>query len=221
MSARKRRVEEQTQRIEEGFTFPSRRKRDAETPETSDCSYPIEEGINPAFDQNRALLRRVFFLDDNKTRYVSVAFYPAMGYQPMVEFGGSKIAPIRLPQNLLAVLVEHLPRFCEASCNNEHHTSGIHDGFWIITTTYRAIWMYLGLNRRKYITYKLSDLLYLNSIMHIVLDQLARYNGAMSDVMSYAMTAMYSTEYVEPLPTYNKNVLYPQLYEELKKITLL
>lgn len=217
MAARKRRVEG------EEFTFPIRRKRNVETSETNTniCSLGIEEGISPAFDQNRALLRRVFFLDDNKTRYVSIAFYPAMGYQPMVEFGGSKIAPIRLPENLLAVLVEHLPRICEASCNNEHHTSGVHDEFWIVTTTYRAVWMYLGLNRRKYITYKLSDLLYLKSIMPTVLEQLARYNSAMSDVMTYAMAAMYSTDYVEPLPTYSKNVLYPQLFEELKKITLL
>jgi hypothetical protein len=57
--------------------------------------------------------------------------------------------------------------------------------------------------------------------MYIVLDQLARYNSEMSDVMNYAMTAIYSTEYVEPLTTYKKVVLYPQLYEELKKITLL
>jgi hypothetical protein len=144
-----------------------------------------------------------------------------MGYQPMVEFGGSKIAPIRLPENLLSVLVEHLPRICEASCNNEHHTSGIHDGFWILTTTYRAVWMYLGLYRRRYITYKLSDLLYLNSIMPVVLEQLARCNSAMTDVMTYALTAMYSTEYIEPLSSYSKNVLYPQFYEQLKNMTLL
>jgi len=27
---------------------------------------------------------------------------------------------------------------------------------------------------------------------------------------------MASTEYSEPLPTYSKNILYPQLYEKLK-----
>jgi hypothetical protein len=62
--------------------------------------------------------------------------------------------------------------------------------------------MYLGLNRRKYITYKLSDLIYLNLIMHIVLDQLERYNSAMSDVMTYAI--VYNLQAVgSDLPQYN------------------
>ena len=58
-------------------------KRNVETPEI-DISYPIEEGISLAFDPNRALLRRVFFLDENKTRYVAAALYASMGYMPMV-----------------------------------------------------------------------------------------------------------------------------------------
>jgi hypothetical protein len=139
MSARRHRVE--GPRGE--FAFPDgetrRHKHNVKTFEFDiDCSYPIQEGISPAFDPNRALLRRVFFLNYNKNRYVSVAFYPSMGYMPMVEFGGSKIAPIRPSEQQLAVLVEHLPRECDALCATENHTSGIHDGFWIITTTYRA-----------------------------------------------------------------------------------
>jgi len=75
MSARKRRptYEEDGH----GFTFPdfetSRTKRDVTAPEIDMCSLPIE-GISPAFNPDRALLRRVFFLED-RNRYVSVAFY--------------------------------------------------------------------------------------------------------------------------------------------------
>ena len=57
--------------------------------------------------------------------------------------------------------------------------------------------------------------------MPLVTDLLARYINAMTDVMTYAMSAVASTEYIEPLPTYSKDILYPQLYEELKTITLI
>ena len=89
--------------------------------------------MSPALDPNRALLRRVFFLDENKTRYVLVAFYPSMDYMPMVEFGWSKIGPIRLTEQQVTAMAEHLPRLCDASCANTHDTWGIHEGFWIIT----------------------------------------------------------------------------------------
>ena len=35
-------------------------------------------------DPNKVLLRRVFFLDPEKTKYISVVFYPARNYQPLV-----------------------------------------------------------------------------------------------------------------------------------------
>jgi hypothetical protein len=70
-------------------------------------------------------------------------------------------------------------------------------------------------------TYKLSDVRYLNTIIPIVTDQLARYTNAITDVITYAMSAMATTEYIEPLPTYSKDILYSQLYEELKTIPLM
>ena len=103
-------------------------------------------------------------------------------------------------------LAEHLERLCDVSCANTHYTSGIRDGFWIITTTYRVACMHLG--QRTHIAYKLSDLRYLNN-MPIVKNQLARYSSAMPNVVTYAMSDMASTEYIKPLPTYSKNILYP------------
>jgi hypothetical protein len=44
----------------------------------------------PAFDHSRVLLRRLFFLNVEKSRYVSVGFYPVREYQPLVEFGGTR-----------------------------------------------------------------------------------------------------------------------------------
>ena len=42
---------------------------------------------NPAFDTKRVLLRLMFFINEDKTKYVSVGFYPASDYQHLVEFG--------------------------------------------------------------------------------------------------------------------------------------
>jgi hypothetical protein len=57
--------------------------------------------------------------------------------------------------------------------------------------------------------------------MHIVTNQLARYSGAMMDVMTYSIFATAPSEYIEPQPHYSKQIQYPQLYEELKAITLI
>jgi len=40
-----------------------------------------------AADPQRVLLRRLFFLYANKTKLVSVGFYPARDYLPLMEFG--------------------------------------------------------------------------------------------------------------------------------------
>jgi len=37
---------------------------------------------NPAFDPKRVLLRLIFFINEDKTKYMSVGFYPARDYQP-------------------------------------------------------------------------------------------------------------------------------------------
>jgi len=99
----------------------------------------------------------------------------------------------------------------------------VHDGFKINTTgTYRISRMNLGLGKHgKHIAFKLQDMPYLDNIMSIIVNQLKRYNNAESDVMTYAMSAMASNDYIELLPTYRRNILYPQLYKELKNLTMM
>ena len=74
----------------------------------------IKEDISPAPDTTRVLLRHVFFLNEEKSWYVSVGFYPANYYQVLAEFGGPRIAPITLTEQHVKTLVEHLPALCEA-----------------------------------------------------------------------------------------------------------
>ena len=46
--------------------------------------------------------------------------------------------------------------------------------------------------------------------------ELAKYTEAMADVMNYVLSAINSTSYVKPSPTANWNILYYQLFEEIK-----
>jgi len=186
------------------------------------CSIPIE-GINPSFDPNRALPRRVLFLNEDRNKHVSVAFYPAQRYTAHVEFGTANAAPLILSEQRFTTLTEHLPGLIMALCADDYYNTGVHDNFWIVTGgSYKTAWMHLGLSKRnKQFVFKLSELRYLNSIMHIVTNQLARYSGAMMDVITYSISAMASSEYIDPQPYYNKQIQYPQLYEELKALTLI
>jgi len=185
------------------------------------CTLPIE-GIGLTIDPNRALLRRVFFLNDARTKYVSVAFYPAQGYSTLVEFGIAKNAPLRLSEQHFTLLTENLPGLLAALCADEYYRTSVQDNFFIVTGgSYKTAYLQLGLGKqRKQFLFTMHELLYLNSIMHIVTNQLTRYNAAMMDVMTYSISAMASDEYIEPQPYFNKQILYPQLFEELKALVL-
>jgi hypothetical protein len=67
MSARKRSLEEEPGRVipyhHFGIHRPKRDDASAAAPETDIWPLPVE-GISPAFDRNRALLRRLFFFND-------------------------------------------------------------------------------------------------------------------------------------------------------------
>ena len=71
---------------------------------------------------------------------------------------------------------------------------------------------------RKSIFIKLTDLRYLAYIFPMVENQLLKYKEAMSDVMNYVLTTINSTSYVEPSANASKNILYHQLYEEMKTL---
>ena len=158
-----------------------------------------------------------FFINEDKSRYISIGFYPSEGYQPRVEFGGAKIRPIKLMEQHVAILAEHLPPLCTALCANKQYSSGVHDGFYISTTgNYMVAWLHMGPHTQ--ISFKLPDLRYLNYIMPLVQNQLI-YNNALPDIMTYAISALASSDYIEPQPTYNKNI-YTQLHEQRKTLLI-
>jgi hypothetical protein len=71
---------------------------DADTsdlPNFEACSSSYLVGpISNLFDAQRVLLRRLYFIDTDKTRYVSVGLYPGRGYDALVEVVAPKLRPI-------------------------------------------------------------------------------------------------------------------------------
>ena len=119
------------------------------------CTYV--EVVSPAFDPNRVLLRRIFFLNNDKSKYVLVGFYPAQNYQPLVEFGGAKLLPMLLTSDYVAAMAERLPGLVEAMCQNEQHQYRPGDKDFTMNTTgsYRVARVTLD---KRYLSFKLHEL---------------------------------------------------------------
>ena len=78
---------------------------------------------NPAFDPKRVLIRRLFFINEERTKYVFVGFYSSRDYLPQVEFGvlrrdgGTKT--LILGDEQVDALAEILPTLREDMCRGE------------------------------------------------------------------------------------------------------
>jgi hypothetical protein len=83
---------------------------------------------HPAFNPERQLLRRLFFINENQTKYVSICFYPARVYLPQGEFGvvrrgeGPKTLIISYEQ--VDAMAEVLPILGDAMCSGETYIGG-------------------------------------------------------------------------------------------------
>jgi len=92
-------------------------------PEFDTCNF-YSKAVNLIFDPKRFLLRSLFFMDKDRTKYVSVGFFPARDYQPFLEFGsvknhGSTI--LILDDRQVNKMAECLSRICESMCGNEQY----------------------------------------------------------------------------------------------------
>jgi len=170
--------------------------------------------INP----NKVLLRRIFFLDPEKTKYISVGFYTARHYQPLVEIGGPKSAPVILTDQHVKTFSEHLPAQIDALWRGEFY---VMDGEFAMhsASPFNTAILTVGKKKnRRSVLIKLNDLRYLSYIFPMVENQLIKYTEAVPDVMNYILQILDSTSYVEPPTIANNNILYYQLYEELTMI---
>jgi len=149
-----------------------------------------------------------------------VGYYPDRNYQPLVEIGCPKVSPILLTDHHVKTLADHLPAQVDALWRDEFYN--VLDGDFAMhsATPYKTAIFALGTKKnRKAVFLKLPELRYLTYIFPIVQNQLIKYTEAMADVMTYVLMAINSTTYVEPSPTGNRNILYCQLFEEIKTFT--
>jgi len=75
---------------------------------------------SPSFDPQRVFLIRLFFIYSDRTKYVSVSFYPARDYKLLVEFGvirrgGSK--SILFTEERIDTLTDCLSKMLVSICN--------------------------------------------------------------------------------------------------------
>jgi hypothetical protein len=73
------------------------------------------------------LLRRLFFINEDRTKYVSVGFYAARDYIPLVEFGvvmrGGRPKTIILSEEQMDVMPVALPKLRDTMCSGERSVS--------------------------------------------------------------------------------------------------
>jgi len=111
---------------------PTKRKRALEQllHEVSSDNCPYWPA-SPAFDLQGILLRRLFFINSNRTKYISVCFYPARDYQPLVDFGAIRRGgsnSILLKDELIDTLADCLPKMLVSVCDGKGTRAGCVSG---------------------------------------------------------------------------------------------
>jgi hypothetical protein len=101
------------------------------------------------------LLRRVFFIAEDKSKFVSVWYYPARGYQPLADFGSAKKVPLLLNAQQLQTMADNIAALCNALSTNEHFSKKDGDFKMNTTGSYRIARVYLG---KKYLSFTYGEL---------------------------------------------------------------
>ena len=173
---------------------------------------------NPPFDPKRVLPRRMFFINEDKTKYVSVGFYPARDYQSLVEFGairrgGSK--SLILTDEQVATLADCLPALRDSMCvGGDRVINKCESGNFRLHTPrrYGSARLFVG---TEYISLTQPNMDYMVRVFHILQQQLRDYISAFPDLLSSVTSSRASTSFVEPAPNASKIIDYTHLYEEL------
>ena len=148
---------------------------------------------------------------------MSVGFYPARDYHPLVEFGairrgGSK--SLILADEQVAALAVCLPAIRDSMCVGVDRVVKCESGNFRLHTPKRhgSARLFVG---TEYISLTQPDMDYLLRVFPILQQQLRDYIIALPDVLSYVTSSLASTSFVEPQDNASTNIDYPHLYEEL------
>jgi hypothetical protein len=142
---------------------------------TNICTYRLN---NPAFETNRVQLRRLFFINEYHTKYISVGSFPARDYLTLVEFvilrkGGCPKTLI-LRDEQVDALAETLPKLRKDMCSCEAGGRRCENGAFRldVTRSRRIARLYVD---SHYISLTLQDIDYLSRMFNIVQQQFRDY----------------------------------------------
>jgi len=175
---------------------------------------------NPAFVPKRVLLRRLFFINEDRTKYVSVGCYPARDYLPLVEFGvvrrGGGPKTLIFSDEQVDAMAEGLPMLWDAMCIGEPPDGGrrCESGAFRLDVTRSRHTARLYVDS-QYISLTLQDIEYLSRIFSVVQKQLRDYIVALQDVLPYVTATLTSVTDVEPAPESSKDINFQHLWEGL------
>jgi len=181
-------------------------------PELDTCLEVVTVALS---NPNTVMLRCVFFIVEDNSKYVSVVYYPARGYQPLTEFGGAKKLPLLLNAQQLQTMADNTATMRNALSTNEHYAKNKGDFKMNTTGSYRVARVYLG---KHYLTFTYEELRNLAYIMYMIQNQITFYIAAMTNVMAYIDTVHTSATYLRPPSTADKSINYYQMFEVLKSL---
>jgi hypothetical protein len=160
------------------------------------------------------VLRRLYFLNSERSKYACLGFYPQRGYRAFFELVEARLPPVVLPPLLFPTVARHTPKLCEHLVRGEQYKCD-ELSFRVQTAANNSARVIF---ERASITLKLYELEYLMRNLPTLANQLARYKLSEADVLTYAQNVVGATNFVPP-PKEHACVFvqYDVLFEEINK----
>jgi hypothetical protein len=174
---------------------------------------PRQASVSQRPPAERVLLRRLYFLNSNRSKYVCLGFYPNRGYRAFFELGGVRQAPVVLTPSLIPSLALHLPKLCDHLDKGEQYKCNVMS---FRMQTVAEISAKIVLDHTS-VTLRLHELQYLVLNLTTLANQVARFKLAAADVSAYVQIAVGAVNFVPPKESSILYVQYDVLFEEINK----
>jgi hypothetical protein len=142
----------------------------------------------------KVVLRRLYFLNSERSKYAFLGFYPQRGYRAFFELVEARRPSVVLPPLLFPTMARHIPRLCEHLVRGEQYKCD-ELSFRVQTAANNSARVTFD---RASITLKLQELEYIMRNLTTLANQLARYKLAEADVLTYAQSVGGATNVVPP-----------------------
>jgi hypothetical protein len=156
-------------------------------------------------------LWRVYFLNSERSMYVTLGFYTGRGYRAFLELGGIRQVPLVLAPSLVSALSLHLPNLCYHMLRGERYRCNEMSFRMVTVADDQAK---VSLNWAA-VTLGLLELEYLLLNPPTIATQLDIYQLAEADVCEYVRLAAGSKDFVSPREDACHYVLNDVLFDEV------